>query len=105
MDDVMTQEHKSKLVLVAGAVAAGCLVTSLLLLAKLARARRRRARRSQLDLDTVASELELSQAELQLGDTPASASCQTLLDGQTASTTEFKPKGILKNSKTSENFR
>ena len=106
MDDVMTQEHKSKLVLVAGAVAAVCLVTSLLLLlAKLARARRRRARRSQLDLDTVASELELSGAELQLGDPPASASCQTLLDGQTASKTEFKPKGILKNSKTSENFR
>ena len=63
------------------------------------------SRRTQLDLDTVASELELSGAELQLGDTPASASCQTLLDGQTASKTEFKPKGILKNSKTSENFR
>ena len=66
MDDVMTQEHKSKLVLVAGMVAAVCLVSSLLLLlAKLARARRRRARRTQLDLDTVASELELSQVVLQ----------------------------------------
>ena len=65
MDGVMTQEHKSKLVLVAGAVAALCLVTSLLLLlAKLARARRRRARRSKLALDTAASDRELSQVVL-----------------------------------------
>ena len=78
--------------------------------------RSRRSRRNQaLDLDTVSSsELDLS-VDLQLREAgsmeamemeAASSSCQTLLQPSASSSkAEFKPKGILKNSKTSENFR
>ena len=79
------------------------------------RARRSRSRSQALDLDTVSSsELDLS-VDLQLRDHGGSlevmemesSSCQTLLQPASASSSkaEFKPKGILKNSKTSENFR
>ena len=59
------------------------------------------------------SELDLS-VDLQLHEAgsmeamemeAASSSCQTLLQPPASNKAEFKPKGILKNSKTSENFR
>ena len=94
------QEHKTKLLMFTALVATICLVSSVL--AILVRVHRGSSpSRLTQDLDTVSSELSVDLQLHELGSVSA-ASCQTLLPHRPE---PFKPKGILKNSKTSENFR
>ena len=80
-----------------GLVASICLVSSLIFISiKVYQSYWPSRRPLGQDLDTVSSEMELS------ADFSAAASCQTLAS---ATRSELKPKGILKNSRTSENFR
>lgn len=108
IDSLCCQEHKSKLLVFTALLATICFMSSLL--AIMVKACHRSRSRSMIptgrDLDTVSSDLDLS-VDLQLHEmTSATTSCQTLLPSASSSTkVEFKPKGILKNSKTSENFR
>ena len=105
----MIQEHKYKLLMFSGLVAFICLVSSLLFISiKVYQSVWSGSRRpppgleletytdTYTDTYTVSSELELTT------DFSAAASCQTLAS---ASRSELKPKGILKKSRTSENFR
>ena len=95
----MLQEHKYKLLMFSGLVASICLVSSLIFISiKVYQSYWPVSSRRPVgrDLDTVSSEMELS------ADFSAAASCQTLAS---ATRSELKPKGILKNSRTSENFR
>ena len=103
---VLSQEHKSKLLMFSALVVSLFLISTLLIIfvkLYLGHRSRSRPRHQARDLDTVSSELDLS-VDLQLHESAAAASssCQTLL---TSTKSEFKPKGILKNSRTSENFR
>ena len=101
----MIQEHKYKLLMFSGLVAFICLVSSLLFISiKVYQSVWSGSRRpppgleleTYTDTYTVSSELELTT------DFSTAASCQTLAS---ASRSELKPKGILKKSRTSENFR
>ena len=101
----MFQEHKYKLLMFSALVASICLVSSLIFISiKIYQSywstTRRRSSRASLDLDTVSSDSLSGDVMLQEMET-ATSSCQTLASAKT----EFKPKGILKNSRTSENFR
>ena len=105
------QEHKSKLLMFTALVTIISIISSIMcIIVKVVQVTRARSRPHHPALDTVSSDLELSvdlqlvhQSDHQLLDSAAavsSSSCQTLL-----AKSEFKPKGILKNSRTSENFR
>ena len=101
------QEHKYKLLMFSALVASICLVSSLIFIStKIYQSywssARRRSSRVSLDLDTVSSSNESLTTDFRLREAEtATSSCQTLASAKT----EFKPKGILKNSRTSENFR
>ena len=102
---LLFQEHKYKLLMFSALVASICLVSSLIFISiKIYQSywstTRRRSSRVSLDLDTVSSDSLSGDVMLQEMET-ATSSCQTLASAKT----EFKPKGILKNSRTSENFR
>ena len=111
------QEHKYKLLMFSGLVASICLVSSLLCISvkvyqsywpssRPGRSHQQSSRAS-LDLDTVSSEMELS-ADFTMQDSQDSQDCKAPSSCQTftsATRSELKPKGILKNSRTSENFR
>ena len=103
----MFQEHKYKLLMFSALVASICLVSSLIFISiKVYQSywstARRRSSRASLDLDNVSSSNESLSGDFRLREAEtATSSCQTLASAKA----EFKPKGILKNSRTSENFR